>query len=345
MGQTVRFPANEAQRLLAVRSLNAIDRASATPELGALAELAQGVLQTPYAAIHIVDEDWLRIAGQAGIPVTGCPRELSICTRVVFANAIIEIEDLEADHDLRAMPYVSGPPHFRSYAGAPVELESGLVIGAFCVLDTVARALSEGERQCLKRFAVVAGGLLRLHKANLLMRLAESGLRTAAMTDPLTGFFNRSALDTIVDGALEASLAAGQSFGVLYVDMDGFKSINDKLGHHAGDEVLREAANRIRSVIRSGDIAVRMGGDEFAIFVPHPPNVAALASVAERLLAAFREPFEIDGQSILARLSVGVAIAPKDGARRIDLLRNVDAALYEAKGAGRDRFMIAGAIV
>jgi diguanylate cyclase (GGDEF)-like protein len=122
--------------------------------------------------------------------------------------------------------------------------------------------------------------------------------------------------------------------------MDGFKSINDTLGHHIGDEVLREAANRIRSVIRSGDIVVRMGGDEFAIFVPNPPNTEALVSVSERLLSAFRSPFTIEGNTILARLSIGAALAPQGGRRRRELLRNVDGALYSAKAAGRDCYVV-----
>jgi diguanylate cyclase (GGDEF)-like protein len=99
------------------------------------------------------------------------------------------------------------------------------------------------------------------------MQFAESELRTAAMTDPLTGFYNRAALPKIVDVGLAAAMTSAQTFGVLYLDMDGFKSINDRLGHATGDEVLRESALRIREVLRADDICLRMGGDEFAIFI------------------------------------------------------------------------------
>ena len=194
------------------------------------------------------------------------------------------------------------------------------------------------------RFAQIASALLRLQKTNLLMGIAENGLRTAAMTDPLTRFFNRSALDAVIDGALSAAVAAERNFGVLYLDMDGFKSINDRFGHNVGDEVLCEAAARIRSVIRTDDIVVRMGGDEFAIFVPAPPDRNALVSLSERLLIAFRAPFTVDGVSIFARLSIGAALAPNDGATRMLLLRNVDAALYQAKAAGRDRVAVFNAL-
>lgn len=339
MGQLVRVPANETQRLLAVRSLNAIHN-SPTPELEILAELARSVFETPYAAINIIDEDWQRIAGQAGLKIAECSRDMSICTRVVFDDELLVLPDLMEEPELKAAPFVLDDPYFRFYAGAPVRLENGLPVGAFCVLDQKPRRFSPGEEESLMRFAQIASALLRLQKSNLLMGIAENSLRAAAMTDPLTRFFNRSALENLVDSALSSAIAAGRHFGVLYLDMDGFKSINDRFGHNVGDEVLCEAASRIRSVIRTDDIVVRMGGDEFAIFVPDPTDRSALVSLSERLLAAFRAPFAVEGVSVSARLSIGAALAPDDGATRALLLRNVDSALYQAKAAGRDRVAI-----
>jgi diguanylate cyclase (GGDEF)-like protein len=338
MGQAVRIPTNERQRLLAVRSLNSIGSAP-TPELATLAELAKGIFDVSYAAINIIDEDWQRIGGQAGLRIGECSREMSICTRVVFADELLIVPDLAEDRELKTRPYVVGSPHFRFYAGAPVYLEN-LPVGSFCILDVRPGHLSDGQAQNLRRFAAVASALLSLQKANLVMGLAHNQLQNAAITDPLTGLFNRSALSSIVDGALHNAIAAGQTFGALYLDMDGFKAINDELGHHAGDEVLYEAANRIRSVIRAGDIAIRMGGDEFAVFIPNPPNAPALAAVSQRLVAAFREPFQVDGKAVLARISIGGALAPLNGQRRAELLNSCDKALYSAKRDGRDRFVI-----
>lgn len=339
MGQLVRVPANEAQRLLAVRSLNAI-HSIPTPELAIVAELAREVFASPYAAINIIDEDWQRIAGQAGLKIAECSRDMSICTRVVFDDELVVIPDLAADPELKSAPFVIEDPHLRFYAGAPVRLENGLPVGAFCILDQKPRQFSRSEEQSLMRFAQIASALLRLQKTNLLMGIAENGLRTAAITDPLTRFLNRSALEAVVDGSLSAAVAAGRNFGVLYLDMDGFKSINDRFGHNVGDAVLSEAAIRIRSVIAAEDIVVRMGGDEFAIFVPDPADRSALLSLSEQLLDAFRAPFTVDGMSVFARLSIGAALAPHDGATRMLLLKNVDAALYQAKAAGRDRVAV-----
>lgn len=342
MGQNMLIPANETDRLVAVRALNLTGSSSTTPELSALADLAKDVFETPFAAINIIDEDWQRTAAQAGLPLSECSRDLSICTRVVLANDILIVSDLAEHPELRGMPYVSGHPGFRFYAGAPVETDPGLPVGALCILDTRPREFGVGELAGLRRLALVAGALLRLQKANLVMGLAERSLRVAAMTDPMTGFFNRSALASIVDEALEDTLVSGSTFGALYLDMDGFKGINDRFGHHAGDEVLRQAADRIRSVIRGADIAVRMGGDEFAIFIPDPPDAATLALVAGRLVAAFHEPFQADGHSVHARLSVGGALAPQSGRRRVEFLKVVDGALYEAKAAGRNSYRIVG---
>jgi diguanylate cyclase (GGDEF)-like protein len=227
----------------------------------------------------------------------------------------------------------------RSYAGAPIELEPGLVVGAFCLVDTVPRKFSRTEIDSLRRFALLAAALLRLQKANFTMSLAERELRDAAMTDPLTGFYNRKALEAIVDSQLGAALGANEAFGVLYLDLDGFKTINDTFGHPAGDRVLTEAAGRIRKTVRSEDIVVRMGGDEFAIFMPRPSASEVLNGLADQLLAAFRKPFDVDGNEVGARLSIGGALAPQAGADRATLLQSVDEALYQAKKSGRDRFV------
>ncbi|MCB5202300.1 sensor domain-containing diguanylate cyclase [Neorhizobium sp. T786] len=336
MNTMVRSPVNEAERMLSVRSLISGNTIASTPELSALAELAKGVFHVPTAAINIIDEDWQRVAYQAGVPIAECPRELSICTRVVVANEFLVIPDMTKHPEIREAPYVTGDPGFRFYAGVPVALEPNLPVGAFCLIDVKPREFSDADIEQLEKFAFIASALLRLQKTNLIMQFAERELRTAAMTDPLTGFYNRTALPKIVDVGLAAAMTSAQTFGVLYLDMDGFKSINDKLGHAMGDEVLCEAALRIREVLRAEDVCVRMGGDEFAIFMSGSCDAAGLMMVSEKLLSAFRRPFHIDGHTIKACLSIGAALAPQAGAERVQLLRNVDTALYRAKKAGRD---------
>ncbi|MEP9370760.1 sensor domain-containing diguanylate cyclase [Mesorhizobium sp. KR1-2] len=331
-------PANEIERLAAVRSLMP-SQVQSTPELDALTTLARMVFQTPMAAVTIVDEDWQHIAASAGLEVVACSREQSMCTHVVRTGHCFVVPDLTEDEAFRTLPYVEGDPQFRFYAGTPIELEPGLTVGALCVLDTAPRRLSAQEMETLRNFGTVAGGLLRLERSNILLGLEETALKTAAMTDPLTGFYNRKAITSIVDGAITAAIAENREIGVLYMDLDGFKKINDQHGHPVGDAVLVEAARRIRSVIRADDTPIRLGGDEFALFLHAPSSVRVLESVAERLIQVFREPFQIEGKIIQARASIGVAVAPRDAASREELTRNVDAALYTAKARGRDRYV------
>ncbi len=339
MTLAVQLPVNEAERLLSVRALVSAEGYS-TPELTSLVQLAKDIFDTPFAGVNLIDEDWQRSSCQVGIPIDEVPRDISICSRVVFEDEAVIIPDLQRHPELRHMPYVVGEPRIRSYAGAPVAIEPGLPVGAFCLLDTRPRDFSDEEIRNLLRLAEVASGLLRLHRTNLVMGFAEEKLRLAAMTDPLTGFYNRAALASLIDVMLSNALSSHQSFGVLYLDMDGFKAINDRFGHHAGDEVLTKAAERITGCLRAQEVVVRMGGDEFAIFVPAPPDAAALAGLSQRLVEEFRQPFAIEGQEVVARLSIGAAMAPEAGSDRQSLMRVVDEALYQAKAAGRDRFVL-----
>ena len=171
-------------------------------------------------------------------------------------------------------------------------------------------------------------------------RSLEADLERHAQYDALTGLPNRAKFTSMVNQALASEHRGARA--LLLIDIDDFKTINDSLGHAAGDTMLGTIADRLRTRLRLSDTAARLSADEFAVFIPNPPNAAALSSVAERLVAAFREPFEVEGISVGARLSIGGALAPQAGSNRIDLLKVVDAALYQAKAAGRDRYLISG---
>ncbi|MDI6026936.1 sensor domain-containing diguanylate cyclase [Corticibacterium sp. UT-5YL-CI-8] len=309
------------------------------PELKALSFLVREIFDIATCSVSIIDEDWQRIAASSGIPTSDCARDESICTRVVYKNAPFMVEDLSKHPELSKMPYVTGEPGYRFYAGAPLQLEPGISIGALCVIDTKPRQLGKSQLVQLQHFATVATGLIKLHRANIMLQYDEAALRLAAMTDPLTGLYNRGALRDVVDRALEAAIAGGGTVGAIYIDMDRFKSVNDTHGHIAGDMMLKEASDRIRSVLRATDYPIRMGGDEFAVFFNAPMTREALESVAARLLEVFRKPFAFEGLELQTRASIGIALAPQDGSTREELARNVDKALYAAKAAGRDRFV------
>jgi len=154
--------------------------------------------------------------------------------------------------------------------------------------------------------------------------------------DYLTGLANRSYLNLRLGEILE-SAEPGTSVGILLVDLDHFKTINDTLGHHAGDALLKEVARRIRASIAAGDVAARLGGDEFVVVTTFA-DVDDLRATAERLIGSFEPAIVVDEQDIRPQASIGVAIWPADGATPEELLRNADLALYRAKAEGRGTY-------
>jgi diguanylate cyclase (GGDEF)-like protein len=150
--------------------------------------------------------------------------------------------------------------------------------------------------------------------------------------DLLTGMANRRLFDQRLQRLMESTKRKQQSLGLVLVDLDGFKSINDSLGHQTGDVVLIEAARRLRSACRQSDFIARLGGDEFALLLPHGGQADSRAE-ASRILSVFDQPFEIDGIRFELRASAGVAVAPDHAADSQALLRRADEAMYAAKSS------------
>lgn len=165
---------------------------------------------------------------------------------------------------------------------------------------------------------------------------ASDVLQVLATHDPLTGLANRAALVDETSRALSAGRRSGRSTAVLMMDLDRFKAVNDTLGHAAGDALLIQAAARVESVVRAGDLVARLGGDEFVIVMRDLDDPAEAVGAAWRLVEAFRESFTPAGAEVYATASVGVAIAP-DAGDVGDVLREADTAMYAAKEQGRDR--------
>ncbi|WP_369136631.1 EAL domain-containing protein [Modestobacter versicolor] len=170
-------------------------------------------------------------------------------------------------------------------------------------------------------------------------RRLEDELRVQATHDSLTGLANRA----LVRRALDERLAGGPpcTVGVLFCDLDEFKAVNDRLGHEAGDDLLRQVADRLRGCVRPGDLLARLGGDEFVVVLAGTADRDVLTAVGERVLAALRRPFSLDGDPVRIGASVGGALGERTGPAAVsDLLRDADAAMYEAKRAGRGRVQV-----
>ena len=170
----------------------------------------------------------------------------------------------------------------------------------------------------------------------------EAELHILAFTDQLTGLANRGLFYDRVGHALSSHLRSGDTFAVFFIDLDGFKQVNDELGHGAGDVVLQQVAARLRRCLRDGDTVARFGGDEFAVIAERVTDPSAIHVTAERIVAAVREPIEVGGLTRPAvTASVGVALnRPGDSAD--DILREADLAMYTAKTTGKSRHVLAG---
>jgi diguanylate cyclase (GGDEF)-like protein len=191
----------------------------------------------------------------------------------------------------------------------------------------------------LVRLSTVVGALARDNAVRVKL---EGELSYRASHDPLTGLPNRRRFIERLEGVLAAR--GRQSLAVLFLDLDDFKTVNDSLGHAAGDALLVAVATRLQRQVREEDLAARLGGDEFGIIL-EGKDAAAAARVADRLLAALDEPIEVDGRQLVARASIGIVDGSAPGVSAAQLLSDADIAMYQAKadGKGRVRIYEAGA--
>ncbi|MGY1697807.1 diguanylate cyclase domain-containing protein [Geodermatophilus sp. SYSU D00814] len=206
---------------------------------------------------------------------------------------------------------------------APVHDSDGSVVQYIGVqVDVTARV--EAERALVRERDRTQAALARIQEM--------------AFTDPLTGLPNRRRLEEQVEAAIWEARARGDALGLLVVDLDGFKAVNDALGHAAGDELLQVVAGRLRERVRRRDLLARLGGDEFLVALPdlRPETAAAEASrVADELAASIRRPVALRGTEVALGASIGVSVCPEDGVVFADLLHRADLRMYDRKALTR----------
>jgi diguanylate cyclase (GGDEF)-like protein/PAS domain S-box-containing protein len=187
------------------------------------------------------------------------------------------------------------------------------------------------------RHDLTVGGLVLTLRDVTEQHGLEEELKYRAFHDSLTGLPNRSLFAREAADALETARAVGRTAGVLFVDLDDFKIVNDTMGHGVGDELLVAVAGRLAASVRQSDTAARLGGDEFALLIDDAADPEDVETFAERIVAAFTEPFTLSEAKVLATATVGVATS-EDSGDVDELLRHADLALYAAKAAGKKRW-------
>jgi diguanylate cyclase (GGDEF)-like protein len=168
----------------------------------------------------------------------------------------------------------------------------------------------------------------------------EANAQHQALHDQLTGLANRALLEDRLSQALTRYRRSGEQVALLMLDLDRFKQVNDTLGHNAGDKLVQEVGDRLRSLLRETDTVARIGGDEFAIVQVSPKGEADVRRLCERIIAVIRKPFIIGDREARVGVSIGAVFATKDVSEASELLRKADITMYRAKAAGRDCFRL-----
>ena len=327
----------EDKRLAAVRQYDVLDT---TPEVAydRITSLAARLFDAPIALVSLLDDRRQWFKSTCGLTVKETPRELAFCAHAILNRGVMVVANAAADPRFAENPLVTGGPEIRFYAGAPLITPEGLPLGTLCIIDTVERkSLTEGELETLLDLAAVVVDELEFRKsAKSLLDLNEQ-LKQRATQDVLTALPNRERFELDLDVAVQRCRGSREQFGVLFVDLDGFKPVNDTLGHAAGDALLRETGERLKSKLPENATLARVGGDEFVVLVRSLPAGGADA-LAEAMCRVLAPRFMIEGHEATVTASIGIAIFPDDAENAADLVRVADAAMYEAKRCGGNGF-------
>jgi diguanylate cyclase (GGDEF)-like protein len=200
--------------------------------------------------------------------------------------------------------------------------------------DRLGTALQTMTRQ-------LASMVVRSLRRSEVLEETVDALQETAARDSLTGMLNRRRFMELVDEAIDAAALTRSRFGVLFIDLDGFKSVNDTLGHAAGDELLRQVASRLLGTVRVDDAVARLGGDEFTILVTNGFDMVAIEGLAGQIVTALGEPYFVHGETVQVSASVGLAQYPEHGLGVEELLAASDRAMYAAKHGGGNRAQVA----
>lgn len=318
----------EMERLAALEKLDMLD----TPRdegFDRMVRLIKTVFTVDIGIVSFIDghRQWYKSC--SGMSVDEMPRQDSFCQYVVNCEEPLLIQDTTRDPRFASHPVVTGEAHIRFYAGVPLKTRDGYTVGTVCAIDRSPRSFSTRDLGILQEIAGLAMDRVEV-------------MQTAAV-DSLTGALTRRAFKEEAARLLSLAARHHQDVACITLDVDHFKRVNDTHGHATGDEALKLVAATCKEQLRGGDLLGRLGGEEFAILLPHVDRQGAL-TVAEKLRQAVASrPLPVPNGEMKITASFGttmMSIVAKD----IDsLLAQADAAMYQAKQSGRNRCVCWGA--
>lgn len=312
----------EQGRLAALDAYDILDT-PAEESFDRITRLTKKTLDVPIATLTFLDGHRQWFKSRVGLADCETARGPAFCNVAIREAAPLVVRDARADDRFADNPFVVGEPHIRFYAGVPLRTSGGQAIGTLCAMSPSPREFEAAELATLSDLAGVVMDLLELRKL--------------AATDALTGALSRRAFKEEGERALALARRHGHALSCIVFDLDRFKAINDRNGHSAGDLVLVQCIAACRARLRKSDLLGRIGGEEFAILLPHAARNEAM-EVAENMragVAALCVPGR-DGP-IDVSASFGVASPDRSIADLDSLLDHADTALYAAKEAGRNR--------
>ena len=315
----------EERRLAALALFDALD----TPRdeaFDSITRLIKSVLGVEIAIVSLIDAHRQWYKSCVGLSISETARRDTFCSHTVTMTEPLVVPDARVDKRFADHPMVTASDGVRFYAGVPLRTDDGHNIGTVCVVDRQPRAFSTREVTLLEQFADAA--------------MKELELRRKAALDNLTGALSRGRFREEGGRAVTLAQRHGHPLSCLVFDLDFFKHINDAHGHSVGDVVLASTVDACLTRLRSSDILGRVGGEEFAIILPHTTAESAM-EVAERLRIAI-EGLEImdGGSSIPVTASFGVASLDSSAPDLDSLLVHADSACYAAKSQGRNRCVL-----
>lgn len=312
------------ERLQALDRYDILDTPREEP-FDRIAHLIRTIFNVPIGIVSMIDahRQWYKAA--TGMANSEAELKNPFCQYALEGSTPLIIPDATKDHRVSANPHVQGEPHIRFYAGVPLRTRDGFNIGTICAIGLEPREFTTQQADILTGPAKIV--------------MDELELRQLATQDSLTGILSRRAFKDEGQRLFALAKRHSQPLSCVVFDIDRFKSINDTFGHAAGDQVLLDAAKHCQSSLRQTDLIGRLGGEEFAILLPHTGKEAAL-EVAEKIRTAIGQ-LRFGGLPIdKVTASFGIAALDKSINDLDSLIKEADGAMYEAKKGGRDKSVV-----